>query len=235
MSLIPWRRRTRARRHALLFALVAALAGGAPAAGHLPGQEAGEGGMQPSGHWHPMLDHHMSTDMPDVEGATPRQRAVADRLQRQTRRGTARYSTPARARRAGYVPVGRWSSRGVRHFDSRAAETDRHILDPARPEALLFWRGPDGRKRLAAAMFRAPSDRPPPRMHNPLLRWHAHYVCRAPVAGAPRQIRSAHCHDGTVARYGTTQMLHIWFTGDPMTAFALMPPFDALAAAFGLH
>jgi hypothetical protein len=182
-----------------------------------------------------MLDHHMGADMPDMDRATPRQQAVARRLMQRTRRAIARYTTPARARRAGYVQVGRWSQAGIRHFDSRRAEADGHVLDPARPEALLFWRGPDGRKRLAAAMFRAPSERPPPQMDNPLLRWHAHYVCGRGVRGAPRQMRFEHCPSGQVAHYGTTQMLHVWLTGELMTAYAMAPPIDALAAAYGIH
>jgi hypothetical protein len=180
-----------------------------------------------------MLDHPMGADMPDVDSASARQRAFARSLMRRTARRLAQLSTPARARRAGYRPAGRWSSKGVRHFNSRRAESDGRVLDPARPESVLFWRGPGGRARAAAAMFRAPSDRPPPRMGNPLLRWHVHYVCVKRVPGAPRQIRSRHCRAGTVARYGVSQMLHVWRTGDLMTAYAMDPPLDALASALG--
>jgi hypothetical protein len=231
MSLLMRARRPRARRCTLLFGLSAALAFGAPAGADMPGGDA----MDPAGHWRPMLDHHMGADMPDLATATRHQRAVARRLMRRVLRLRARYPTLARARRAGYLPAGRWSSHGIRHFNSAPAESDGRALDPGHPESLLFWRGPDGRRRLAAVMFRAPSDRPPPLHHNPLLRWHAHYVCRHPMRGAPRQMPFEHCPKGEVARYGTTQMLHVWLTGDLETAYAMAPPLHALAAAFGLH
>jgi hypothetical protein len=233
MSLNRWARRARARRLALLPALVAALAAGAQAgAARHPDHD--PGGMPARG-WHPSLAHHMGDDMPDAGAATPRQLAFARRLMRRTLRRTARYATPARARSAGYRPSGRLLRPGIRHFNSRAAESDGRILDARRPESLLFWRTPDGSRQLVAAMFRAPSVRPPPRMHNPLLRWHAHYRCGPRMPGHPRQLPLEHCPKGTVAHYGMTQMLHVWFTGDLMTAYAVDPPITALKTALGIR
>jgi hypothetical protein len=123
----------------------------------------------------------------------------------------------------------------MRHFNSARAESDGRVLDPRHPESLLFWRGPDGVLRLAAVMFRAPSEQPPPLYRNPLLRWHAHYACVQPRRGAPRQMPSTYCPRGEVARYGETQMLHVWFTGDLETAYAMAPPLSALAAAFAIQ
>src|SRR3954447_3079446 len=234
MSLFRWARRARARRRILVLAVLATLVARASASAYKPRQERGDGGMAAPG-WRPMLDHHMGADMPDMDSASPRQRAFARSLMRRTARRLAQLSTVARARRAGYLPAGRWSSKGIRHYDSRRAESDGRVLDSARPESVLFWRHPGGRARAVAAMFRAPSDRPPPRMDNPLLRWHVHYVCAKRVPAAPGQMRTPYCRDGTVARYGVTQMLHVWRTGDLMTACAMQPPFDALASALRLR
>jgi hypothetical protein len=231
MSLFRWARRARARRRVLTLALLVTLAAGASASAYKPRTEGG-GGMAASG-WRPMFDHHMGADMPDMESASARDRALARSLMRRTARRLAQLSTIARARRAGYRAAGRWSSQGIRHYNSRRAESDGHVLDPARPESVLFWRHPGGRARAVAAMFRAPSDRPPPHMDNPLLRWHVHYVCTKRVPGAPRQLRMRFCRPGTVARYGVTQMLHVWRTGDLMSAYAMNPPLDALASALG--
>jgi hypothetical protein len=174
-------------------------------------------------------------DRPDVSRASPRQRVAARRLLRRTRGLRRRFPTTRAARRGGYAPAGRWSSKGLRHFDSFAAETDGHALDPRRPESLLFWRAPDHRRHLVAAMFRYPSDSRPPRPAGPLMRWHVHMVCVRPHPGAMREMRSEMCHHGKVAHYGTTAMFHVWLANDLASAFAMHPPLDALAAALGLR
>jgi hypothetical protein len=174
-------------------------------------------------------------DRPDVSAATPRQRAAARRLLRRTRALGRRFPTTRAARAGGYVPAGRWSSLGIRHFNSRAAETEDRALDPRHPESLLFWRGPDHRRRLVAAMYRYPSDARLPRPAGPLMRWHVHTRCVRPHPGAMRQMPSDMCPDGKVAHYGTTAMFHVWLTDDLASAFAMNPPLDALAAALGLR
>jgi hypothetical protein len=236
MNLRSWARGARARRRALLVALTAALAAGAQAGASVPGHAVRAGGMPPTGAWPPMLDKAMGGDMPDMEAATRHQRAVARRLMRRTQRLTARYATEARARRAGYRPPRKWAWAPIRHFNSHRAGNDGRVLDPSRPESLLFWRGPDGRgpRRLVAAMFRAPSDRPPPDADNPLLRWHVHFHCVRPIPGRSRQMRTELCPKGLVAHYGSMQMLHVWLTGDLMTAYAMQAPLDALATALGI-
>src|SRR3954467_7109238 len=136
MTLFRWARRAPARRRILLLATLAALGAAASASAYAPRPEGG-GGMNAPG-WQPMFDHHMGGDMPDMESASPRQRAFARSLMRRAARRIARLSTGARARRAGYRPAGRWSSKGIRHFNSRRAESDGHVLDPARHERFLF-------------------------------------------------------------------------------------------------
>lgn len=219
MPPLPRVRRARSPLRAAPLALLAVLAATHPAAAAMPGMDA------PG--WRPMLSGGMP-DLPDVAAATEAQRAGAARLLRRSRAGAAALDTPAAARRHGYMPMGVWSRDGVRHYMSRAAERDARTLDPRRPEAVMFWRGPDGRARPAAVMFRASSARRPPEPGGPITRWHAHYRCAAPDRHDPRQMPHPPCGPGRVAHYGASVMLHVWFTGDLATAFAVDAPIEAL-------
>jgi len=236
MSLTRWVRRAGARRRSalpsLLFGLLAVAALGGPAAAHVPGVERPPGARPDPGYVPHLM--HMGPNLPEVSKASLRQQTAARRLLRGTRRLARRFGSVRAAGRGGYHAVGRWSSHGIRHFDSRRAETDGHGLDPRRPESLLFWRGPDGRRRLAAAMYRWPSDARPPRPAGPLMRWHLHYRCVRP-SGSRREMPFHMCRHGRVARSGTSSMLHVWLTNDLATAYAMAPPLDALAAAYGLR
>ncbi|MEP6943723.1 MAG: hypothetical protein ABI981_12345, partial [Betaproteobacteria bacterium] len=114
-------RRVRSPLRAAPLVLVVVLATSTPAAAEMPGMDAPR--------WRPMLSGTMP-DLPDVAAATQAQRSRAAMLLRRSRAGATRFSTPAAARRRGYMPMGAWSRDGIRHYGSHAAARDGRTLDP---------------------------------------------------------------------------------------------------------
>ena len=99
---------------------------------------------------------------------------------------------------------------------------DGAILDPARPEALVYA-GASGESRLLAAMYVMPrAGIAGPCIGSSLTQWHAHTnLCfdrstRA-VVGSVGPRRS--CPPGAVNRV-TPEMLHVWVVPNPGGPFA---------------
>jgi hypothetical protein len=72
-------------------------------------------------------------------------------------------------------------------------------------------------------MFAMPRGKLGPTPGGPITRWHTHRVCvRGKLRGlAPRADGS--CPRGTKARQGS-EMLHLWFTNDLRSTFAIHAP-----------
>ena len=90
-----------------------------------------------------------------------------------TRAALARYADPAVAAADGYHVNG---LAGIDfHAGNPSYEHDDLILDPARPETLVYAVAPDGRPVLMGAMFLMPKiGQPGPTVGGPLTVWHAH-------------------------------------------------------------
>jgi hypothetical protein len=117
------------------------------------------------------------------------------------------------------------------HVPNPAWRADGRVLDPARPETLVYWNGPGGRLTLVGVMYTAARGAPGPAVGGPITRWHDHESCRDPVtrANLGRPVDGA-CPQGQVYRR-SGEMMHVWFTGDLATAFARRAPVAALRAA----
>src|SRR5262249_39751785 len=110
------------------------------------------------------------------------------------------------------------------HCTNKAFVADDHLLDPERPEFLMYYDTPKG-KRLAGYMYlvRTPEERGP-QVGGPLTVWHYH-VWRAPlcllhgllVVGKPEQ--EGRCASGIPARR-SPEMLHVWFLDHPKGPFS---------------
>jgi hypothetical protein len=167
---------------------------------------------------------HHHADYPDLErtnrGHRRNGRAFLAIIRRVAR---ARFPTVSAAEQLGYrkgpraAYVGMELQRsGVRspfvHYRNARYERDGRVLDPERPEALVFWAPAGLEPVLVGFMFRASALRPPPDPHGlgPLLTWHAHAACDpGPEPGNPLQFTAAHCPSG-IAHHGATQMTHAW-------------------------
>lgn len=133
--------------------------------------------------------------------ATPEQRTGATALVDAVRAGIAPYANADAARAAGYAPNQRGGPNAT-HWPDRAAFRDGRTLDPTRPESLVYWTLPDGRKVLLGAMFKVAPGQTAPAPGGDLTMWHVH--------PAPGEM----CHPAEDDGCGGTQMLHVYtFTG----------------------
>jgi hypothetical protein len=152
--------------------------------------------------------------MPAGDGrpATPAQRRAAAELYRQVRTAIAPYADPAVAVAAGYKATG---IRGAGfHADNPAYGKDGRMLDPARPETLVYATRADGTPVLLGAMFEVPGLRDAgPAVGGPLTVWHAHeQVCFGllppSLAGLTSPLGA--CPAGSVLIALTNEMIHVW-------------------------
>lgn len=154
------------------------------------------------------------TIMPVVpdRGPTPEEIAAAERLLQDTRVALARYRDPAVAAADGYKVEG---LSGIDfHAGNPAYEKDGRVLDPARPESLVYAVAPDGRPVLMGALFQMPDlSQPGPAVGGPLTVWHGHeHICFSltPPALAGLLSPFGMCPLGSIDVPTTAQMIHIW-------------------------
>ena len=65
----------------------------------------------------------------------------------------------------------------------------------------------------------------------PILRWHSHVVCKQGNRRGLKPPASGRCPPGARLTQGTSEMLHVWFTRDLRSAFAIRAPEPELCAA----
>ena len=178
------------------------------------GAFAAAGGVQ--GHAH---DHGAGavpgpgTLLPAVHATepTPDQVAAAADLHDDTVAALARYADPAVAAADGY------DVRGIAgldfHASNEAYQHDGLILDPERPETLVYAAGPNG-PVLLGAMFQMPGfGDAGPAIGGPLTVWHAHEeICVSVLPPGLTGIVSplGGCPVGSIAIPRTVEMMHVW-------------------------
>ena len=190
-----------------------------------PGAVAGHhvhGGVAPPG-----------TILPAVPArdATPAEQKAARELLLATRAVLARYNDPAVAAADGYQVKGMV---GIDfHASNPAYEHDDRVLDPARPETLVYAVAPDGRPVLMGAMFLMPKiGQPGPTIGGPLTVWHAHqHICFSVTPPGLTGVLSplGMCPIGSIDMPLTAEMIHIWIV--PGARIWRPSPADADGAA----
>jgi hypothetical protein len=160
------------------------------------------------GHQHPGAVLQSTNATP-----TPPQREAAARLLADTSTGIALYRDWRVARAAGYrpgVPFG-----GVAHWTNPAYARG-PVLDPRRPQALVYVRGHSG-PLLAGAMFQMPRrGELGPDPGGPLTAWHVHQDLCVSVVGLQVSLATpyATCPLGAVI-VTLPAMLHVWTVNNP--------------------
>lgn len=228
---------------AVLVAVVLVAVGGAATVGTLAASDAashsntaaaGDHGATAGGATNHGLAHALP-QLPDVAAATPEQVAAAQDLLNAAIADTAKYRDPAAARAAGYhvdpnaVGPGGKPARFI-HAGNPANGRDGVVLDPSRPESLVYWNRGNGQLVLVGVLFKALPGQPGPAFAGPIARWHYHESCVAPGSPAKAQPRGdGTCPTGTQLRT-SGEMMHVWFTDSVQTAYAIHAPVDAILA-----
>lgn len=171
---------------------------------------------------------------PTVSLASPSERTAARELLAKTRTAVRPWSRPRSGDLAGFDIDGRRSrtSGPIRYFhaEHRRYSHDRDYLDPQRPESLIYADAPGRPLVLVGVMFALPRGVKGRSPGGPITRWHWHRVCaRGKQRGlAPRA--DGTCPPGTRIRNGS-EMMHVWFTRDLRSSFAIHAPEPELCVA----
>jgi hypothetical protein len=160
-------------------------------------------------------------DHGDAVAVTSAELEAAAKLAADVRTGAARLSDFATAQREGYrqITAGR---NGLAHYLNQTYLTDGRVLDPERPESLMYFRMPDGEMKLVGVMFLMPPGEPGPRVGGALTAWHAHdNLCYSTRTGIITALTNAagQCPAGTVYRGKTPEMMHVWLVDNPNGVF----------------
>lgn len=164
--------------------------------GHHLGETAGPGTLIPVGEDRPPTAHEQHE---------------AEMLFLATQRATAKYRDPAVAAADGYDVA---NIKGLDHHAANPAyQSDGRILDPTRPENLIYAVGPDG-PVLVGVMYEAEElGRPGPAVGGPLTVWHGHdHICFSLTPPALAGLTSPFgvCPAGSITMPITGEMLHVF-------------------------
>ncbi len=180
---------------------------------------------------------HLS-QYPAVSLATPlqrnRARRVLSRLVAAAERGRwqevraashAGYDTRSRPRKSGDTSV--FFFHAERHEEPREGS----IFDFTRPKALIYANAPGRPLVLVGAMWSTRDGEVGPTPAGPILRWHSHVVCKQGRKRGLKPLAGGICPPGARLRQGASEMLHVWFTRDLRSAFAISAPKPELCRA----
>jgi hypothetical protein len=160
-------------------------------------------------------------------GVTPAELKRADTLLAQTIVDIKHFETPAMAYAAGYRSIGDGIT-GDEHYVNWSYSNDGHILDPMRPESVVY-EVRNGKQVAVAAMYQMPygdSFADVPDVGGALTQWHVHEnLC---LTDDPTQKTLAgfvaingQCQPGT-SKAGAMPMLHVWVVPNPCGPFAAL-------------
>ena len=166
-------------------------------------------------------------DLGGTRGVTPAEQHRAEQLVRTTIVDLRKFTYPSDAMAAGYRSIGDRIT-GDEHFINWATVDDGHILDPTRPESLVY-EVRNGTQQIAAAMFMLPfgsrfTDAPD--VGGALTQWHVHAdlcLTNDPVQKKLSVLTAVNgqCPPGS-SKAGNTPMLHVWVVPNQCGPFAAL-------------
>lgn len=176
------------------------------------------------------LIHHL-LQYPAVALATPRQKARAESILAglEAAAKSGHWSDVRAATRAGYDTRSRARQPGDRrvfffHAERHEQPRGKSIFDFTRPKALIYANAPRHPLILVGAMWSTRDGEVGPTPAGPIMRWHSHVVCKQGKKRGLKPPASGVCPPGSQLRQGASEMLHVWFTRDLRSAFAISAP-----------
>jgi len=178
--------------------------------------------------------HHSGpSHAPGAAAATSDQMAAADKLLQEVKVAIARYTDLRAAEAAGYRQTTpyrflRW---GPTHFQNYAFNRDDGLLDPRRPESLVYFKLPSGEIALIGAMFLAPKGKGP-RPGGSITEWHVHdNLCVTATGSVALTNAQGRCPSGSFFVGEAVEMMHVWTFDHPGGPFAHEMTAEAMKAA----
>jgi hypothetical protein len=166
-------------------------------------------------------------DLGGTPGVTPAEQHRAETLLRKTIVDLRRFEYPSEAMAAGYRSIGD-AATGDEHYINWSLVNDRDILDPARPESLVY-EVRDGRQQVVAAMYMLPigsrfTDAPD--VGGALTQWHVHGDLCLTDSADDKTLSgfvgvNGVCPAGS-SKAGDTPMLHVWVVPNECGPFAAL-------------
>ena len=181
---------------------------------------------------------HRLDQYPTVSLASANERSNAISLLIDLREAATRWRDPRSAARAGYDttrPLRQPGNSAVMwfHAESRRYSNDRGYLNPRRPEVIIYADVPGRPLVLVGVMFSMPRGKHGATPGGPITRWHWHQVCAKPGKRGLTPGPDGKCPRGATMREGS-EMMHVWFTRDLRSAFAIHAPEHDLCVALKL-
>ena len=189
----------------------------------------------PASSRHGLIDHLLQ--YPDVRLSTRRQRVRARHVLAQlvAAADDGRWRDLRAAARTGYdmrTATHKPGDRSVHYFHAERSQEPRGrvILDPSRPKALIYANAPGRPLVLVGAMWSTRDGERGPTPAGAILRWHSHVVCKQGKRRGLKPPAGGKCPPGARLTQGSSEMLHVWFTRDLRSAFAIRAPKPELCA-----
>ena len=148
-----------------------------------------------------------------ISAVTPENEAATAQLVEATRAGAARFANVQAAYDAGYVGAVNGPNS---HLEHKAFKDDDTVLDPTRPEQLVYAATPEGPLLLGVVYVMPAPERIGPEIGGSLTPWHTHTVC---ITILPPFIAGLMTPFGTcpfgAANLVMPEMMHVWIVDNP--------------------
>lgn len=186
--------------------------------------------------------YHEATPMPTSTGDMPGmdmtaegtptagEQAAADLLVADTETEAARFEDFSVAEAEGYeqaTPFLTSTGLPMAHFVNKRYMTDGEVLDPSKPEALMYLETTDGEMILTGVMYTAAIGAGPT-PGGPLTMWHTHPDLCFGEVNPETGLRDFRPAAGGTCPAGTAtlpfEMMHVWLVPDSGGPFAHTPP-----------
>ncbi len=117
------------------------------------------------------------------------------------------------------------------HAERHEEPRKESIFDFTRPKALIYANAPGRPLVLVGAMWSTRDGEVGPTPAGAILRWHSHVVCKEGEKRGLKPLAGGKCPAAARLTQGASEMLHVWFTSDLRSAFAISAPRPELCRA----